>query len=121
MLTFRLPNGEVVTADQVISHDGKKKSGYSELYDAYEAVEVGGSVEIDAKKGFDAKRTMKHNITNISSCIGKWLARNEWKSRFAFFEYNGKLYIHKVTAITDTARPEEGEDTPENNVLGANE
>ncbi len=71
--------------EEFIQKDGQRasvSSKYTPFFVELQKMEVGKVVSCEGI--MDAKRTAAHNKTNISSCCGKWAAKNEVKEKFAF-------------------------------------
>ena len=71
--------------EEFIQKDGQRtsvSSKYTPFFVELEKTEIGKVVSCEPI--MDKTRTVAHNKTNISSCAGKWAAKNEVKAKFAF-------------------------------------
>lgn len=84
--------------EEFIQKDGQRtgmSSKYTNFFVELEKIPIGQVVS--AAEVLDPARTIAHNKTNISSCAGKWAAKNEKKCKFQFL-------------IGTVKRPKMGED-----------
>lgn len=71
--------------EEFIQKEGQRtgmSSKYTNFFVELEKIPVGQVVSCEPV--LDTTRTIAHNKTNISSCAGKWIAKNEKKVKFQF-------------------------------------
>ena len=87
-----------------------RSGGNSKYNTMFAEVEKGEAGKwYDCEDVLDKGRTMPHNKTNISSCAGKWCAREGKEFKFVFAIAKAKEGGKEVLLVSRTATPKEVE------------